>query len=100
MGRHRLAGALVLFLAGLTCAAASGQDADSVFREGSNRLGPFYQTLTMDHPRRCQAACQGDKQCRAWAYSTVANADNCRLMSQDPPPPPMQDDCCFTGVKR
>jgi hypothetical protein len=100
MRKHSPAWALALFLLGLTCAVGSAQDADSVYLQGANRPGPFYLTLTKDHPRRCQDACLTDKQCRAWAYSTVASADNCSLIAQDPPPPPSQDACCFTGIKR
>ena len=99
MREHCPAWALALFLLGLTCAVGSAQDADSVYLQGANRPGPFYLTLTKDHPRRCQDACLTDKQCRAWAYST-ASTDNCRLIAQDPPPPPGQDTCCVTGIKR
>jgi PAN domain len=100
MRKHCLALASVPFLVGLMCATGSAQDADAVFLQGANRPGPFYQTLTKDHARRCQDACLTDKQCRAWAYSTVASTDNCSLIDQNPPPPPRQDTCCFTGIKR
>lgn len=98
MRKHRLAGALVVLLAGLASAAAYGQDGNPVFQPGWSRSGPIFNTLTKDSARTCQRACLDNSHCRAWVYSTNDNAQNCRLMSQDPPPPPTQDACCVTGA--
>ena len=51
--------------------------------------------------RGCRAACDGDKQCRAWTYvraGYIGAAPRCFLKSEVKPP--RRKPCCISGVVR
>jgi hypothetical protein len=95
MRKHSIAGIAAMLLLGLACNTAA-QSFNPAYQEGWNRPGPDYQVFRADHPRRCQAACQVDKSCKAWAYVKAGGSTNCRLKLHRPLP--QRDACCFSGI--
>lgn len=52
-----------------------------------------------DDWRVCRAACDGDRNCRAWTYVVPGRQPNGECFLKDSVPEPSVSDCCISGVK-
>lgn len=52
-----------------------------------------------DDWRVCRAACDGDRNCRAWTYVVPGRQPNGECFLKDSVPEPSVSDCCISGIK-
>ncbi|MBK6708319.1 MAG: hypothetical protein IPG54_12860 [Sphingomonadales bacterium] len=66
-------------------------------------FGNDYRTITYDRPgqdwRSCKAACDGDRQCRAWTFVQPGRTDHGECFLKSPVPEAAESDCCISGIK-
>lgn len=77
---------------------------DTTIEMSTDRFGGDYRNFEVkadDRGEVCRAACDGDKQCRAWTYvraGYIGAAPRCFLKSEIKPP--RRKPCCISGVVR
>lgn len=49
--------------------------------------------------RTCKAACDGDRECRAWTYVAPGRTEHGECFLKAQVPEPSESDCCISGVK-
>jgi hypothetical protein len=72
------------------------------FEPGVDRPGSDYKLLDLHDtdPTACQAACQSDKQCRAWTYVRPGvQGPNARCWLKDFIPAASSNECCTSGAR-
>lgn len=66
-------------------------------------FGNDYREIIYDRPgstwRQCKAACDGDKQCRAWTFVEPGRQPYGECFLKNPVPDAGESDCCTSGVK-
>ena len=83
---------------------APAEQRDTTVEMFTDRVGGDYRNFEVkadDRGEVCRAACDGDKQCRAWTYvraGYIGAAPRCFLKSEIKPP--RRKPCCISGVVR
>lgn len=66
-------------------------------------FGNDYREIVYDRPgntwRQCKAACDGDKQCRAWTFVEPGRQPHGECFLKNPVPEAGPSDCCTSGIK-
>jgi hypothetical protein len=56
--------------------------------------------LNTTNPNDCEAACAGDRKCKAWTYvKPGVQGAKARCWLKRDVPPPRQNNCCVSGLK-
>jgi hypothetical protein len=66
----------------------------------TNRFGSDYRSLDAPDARKCQAACAGEAQCKAWTWvKPGVQGPSAKCWLKNAVPAVSKNDCCTSGVK-
>lgn len=83
-------------------ASAPGTDEPPMFNTdffGSDLREIIYDGPGMDW-KSCKAACDDDRQCKAWTYVIPGRTEYGECFLKEAVPEPSESECCVSGVKR
>ena len=67
-------------------------------------FGSDLREIVYDRPgsdwKTCKAACDGDRQCKAWTYVIPGRTEHGECFLKDAVPEASESECCVSGVKR
>ncbi|WP_167348232.1 MULTISPECIES: PAN domain-containing protein [Pseudomonadota] len=66
---------------------------------GSDLREIIYDRPGMDW-KSCKAACDDERQCRAWTYVIPGRTEHGECFLKEAVPEPSESDCCVSGIKR
>lgn len=67
-------------------------------------FGSDLREIIYDRPgsdwKMCKAACDDEKQCKAWTYVIPGRTEHGECFLKDSVPEPSESECCVSGIKR
>ena len=83
---------------------AMSSPADEAPMFNTDLFGSDLREIIYDRPgmdwKSCKAACDDERQCRAWTYVVPGRTEHGECFLKEAAPEPSESECCVSGIKR